>query len=334
MLPFPPKGTIIAPPFPFPPPSCSINRRSKEGKGGGGGGLANHRSCTAPDGSEHAQISSDRGSGRGDQCIYGSSKDTVRWLPSGCLPRQKHSVQFFLFVVRENIKQGCARTCTYHIHSLHSLFGPPCTLCPPGNPQLSCLRATVGVNTPCRIMHGFPPIPPFPPLLAPIEDRRTGGGRGEGGSPVPLRFPPPNRLWGLVCNVQQKQKKYFSHMPTKNQIYRSGRAGKKPTVKKPALTGCPQKQGVCIRVYTRTPKKPNSALRKVAKIKLTNSAQIIAYIPGEGHDLKEHSVVLVRGGRVPDLPGVKYKIIRGILDCQGVKNRKQARSKYGAKKKI
>lgn len=95
---------------------------------------------------------------------------------------------------------------------------------------------------------------------------------------------------------------------------------------------CPQKKGVCFRVYTRTPKKPNSALRKVAKIRLTNSTEIIAYIPGEGHNLQEHSVVLVRGGRVKDLPGVKYKVIRGTLDLQGVMTRKQARSKYGAKK--
>jgi small subunit ribosomal protein S12 len=103
-------------------------------------------------------------------------------------------------------------------------------------------------------------------------------------------------------------------------------------VKKPALMACPQKKGVCFRVYTITPKKPNSALRKVAKIRLTNSTEIIAYIPGEGHNLQEHSVVLVRGGRVKDLPGVKYKVIRGTLDLQGVMTRKQARSKYGAKK--
>lgn len=124
-------------------------------------------------------------------------------------------------------------------------------------------------------------------------------------------------------------------MPTRNQLLRktSSRKKKMYRVKKPALMACPQKKGVCFRVYTRTPKKPNSALRKVAKIRLTNSTEIIAYIPGEGHNLQEHSVVLVRGGRVKDLPGVKYKVIRGTLDLQGVVTRKQARSKYGAKKR-
>ena len=124
-------------------------------------------------------------------------------------------------------------------------------------------------------------------------------------------------------------------MPTLNQLLnkKNGRKKKIFTIKKPALTECPQKKGVCIRVYTRTPKKPNSALRKVAKVRLTNSAEVIAYIPGEGHNLQEHSVVLIRGGRVKDLPGVKYKIIRGILDLQGILNRKQSRSKYGSKKK-
>ena len=123
-------------------------------------------------------------------------------------------------------------------------------------------------------------------------------------------------------------------MPTRNQLLRktSSRKKKMYRVKKPALMACPQKKGVCFRVYTRTPKKPNSALRKVAKIRLTNSTEIIAYIPGEGHNLQEHSVVLVRGGRVKDLPGVKYKVIRGTIDLQGVVTRKQARSKYGAKK--
>jgi small subunit ribosomal protein S12 len=122
-------------------------------------------------------------------------------------------------------------------------------------------------------------------------------------------------------------------MPTRNQLLRKYSCRKKKIYrkKKPALTGCPQKKGVCFRVYTRTPKKPNSALRKVAKIRLSNSSEIIAYIPGEGHNLQEHSVVLIRGGRVKDLPGVKYKSIRGVLDLQGVLHRKQARSKYGAK---
>jgi len=123
-------------------------------------------------------------------------------------------------------------------------------------------------------------------------------------------------------------------MPTKNQLLRKSSCRKKKKLlnKKPALMGSPQKKGVCFRVYTRTPKKPNSALRKVAKIRLTNSAEVIAAIPGEGHNLQEHSVVLIRGGRVKDLPGVKYKIVRGILDLQGVLRRQQARSKYGTKK--
>lgn len=124
-------------------------------------------------------------------------------------------------------------------------------------------------------------------------------------------------------------------MPTINQLLRqkSGRKTKKIILKKPALQKSPQKKGICIRVYTRTPKKPNSALRKVAKVRLTNGAQVIAFIPGEGHNLQEHSVILIRGGRVKDLPGVKYKLIRGKLDLQGVVNRKQSRSKYGSKKK-
>jgi small subunit ribosomal protein S12 len=124
-------------------------------------------------------------------------------------------------------------------------------------------------------------------------------------------------------------------MPTKNQLLRkkSSRKIKNSRKKTPALMEAPQRKGVCFRVYTRTPKKPNSALRKVAKIRLTNSSEIIAYIPGEGHNLQEHSVVLIRGGRVKDLPGVKYKIVRGILDLQGVAKRKQSRSKYGTKKR-
>lgn len=124
-------------------------------------------------------------------------------------------------------------------------------------------------------------------------------------------------------------------MPTKNQLLNKKSARKKKIFrkKKPALMECPQRKGVCFRVYTRTPKKPNSALRKVAKIRLTNSAEIIASIPGEGHNLQEHSVVLIRGGRVKDLPGVKYRVVRGTLDLQGVINRKQSRSKYGTKKR-
>ena len=121
-------------------------------------------------------------------------------------------------------------------------------------------------------------------------------------------------------------------MPTVNQLVRKGRKAPKAKVKTPALRGAPQKRGVCTRVYTTTPKKPNSALRKVAKIRLTNGFEVIGYIPGEGHNLQEHSVVMIRGGRVKDLPGVRYHIIRGVLDTQGVKNRKQRRSKYGAKR--
>jgi small subunit ribosomal protein S12 len=122
-------------------------------------------------------------------------------------------------------------------------------------------------------------------------------------------------------------------MPTINQLVKknSSRCPKLKKTKKPALMHCPQKKGVCIRVYTRTPKKPNSALRKVAKIRLTNSYEIIASIPGEKHNLQEHSIVLVRGGRVKDLPGVKYKVVRGVFDLQGIVSRKQGRSKYGTK---
>jgi len=121
-------------------------------------------------------------------------------------------------------------------------------------------------------------------------------------------------------------------LPTIQQLVRKGRQAKTDKTKTPALKACPQRRGVCTRVYTTTPKKPNSALRKVAKVRLTNQREVISYIPGEGHNLQEHSIVLVRGGRVKDLPGVRYKIIRGSLDTQGVRNRKQARSRYGAKK--
>ena len=121
-------------------------------------------------------------------------------------------------------------------------------------------------------------------------------------------------------------------MPTISQLIRKPRIAPKTRNKVPALQACPQKRRVCTRVYTPTPKKPNSALRKVAKVRLTNGFEVIGYIPGEGHNLQEHSVVMIRGGRVKDLPGVRYKIIRGSLDTQGVRNRKQARSRYGAKK--
>ena len=121
-------------------------------------------------------------------------------------------------------------------------------------------------------------------------------------------------------------------MPTINQLNRKGRKVLKVKSKAPALKSSPQKRGVCIRVYTSTPKKPNSALRKVARVRLTNGMEITSYIPGEGHNLQEHSVVLVRGGRIKDLPGVRYHIIRGTLDSVGVQDRKQSRSKYGTKR--
>jgi small subunit ribosomal protein S12 len=120
-------------------------------------------------------------------------------------------------------------------------------------------------------------------------------------------------------------------VPTINQLIRKGREQQTKKTKTPALKGAPQKRGVCTRVYTTTPKKPNSALRKVARVRLTNSMEVTAYIPGIGHNLQEHSVVLIRGGRVKDLPGVRYKIIRAALDAAGVSNRKQSRSKYGVK---
>ena len=120
-------------------------------------------------------------------------------------------------------------------------------------------------------------------------------------------------------------------MPTINQLVRDGREQIKRKTKAPALTSCPQRRGVCVRVYTTTPKKPNSALRKVARVRLTNGFEVTSYIPGEGHNLQEHSVVLIRGGRVKDLPGVRYHIVRGSLDTTGVEKRKQSRSKYGAK---
>ena len=121
-------------------------------------------------------------------------------------------------------------------------------------------------------------------------------------------------------------------MPTINQLVRKGRKDKVSKSKSPALDECPQRRGVCLQVYTRTPKKPNSALRKVARVRLTNGFEVTSYIPGEGHNLQEHSVVLIRGGRVKDLPGVRYHIIRGTLDAVGVSERRQGRSKYGAKR--
>jgi len=137
-----------------------------------------------------------------------------------------------------------------------------------------------------------------------------------------------NRLSALRIGRQGEE----NSMPTINQLVRKGREPKPDNNKVPAMEQNPQKRGVCTRVYTTTPKKPNSALRKVAKIRLTNQREVIAYIPGEGHNLQEHSVVLIRGGRVRDLPGVRYHVLRGVLDTQGVKDRRQSRSKYGAKR--
>jgi len=144
--------------------------------------------------------------------------------------------------------------------------------------------------------------------------------------------PVPARELKKLCKVYLK---FSEIMVTFNQLLRksTSRSIKRSKKKAPALQKCPQKKGICIRVYTTTPKKPNSALRKVAKIRLTNFTEVIAHIPGERHNLQEHSVVLVRGGRVKDLPGVKYRLVRGILDLQGVLNRKQARSKYGSKRR-
>ena len=121
-------------------------------------------------------------------------------------------------------------------------------------------------------------------------------------------------------------------MPTVNQLVRKGRQAKKCKSKSPALEKCPQKRGVCTRVFTSTPKKPNSAMRKVARIRLTNNIEVTGYIPGIGHNLQEHSIVLIRGGRVKDLPGVRYHVIRGSLDCEGVQDRMRGRSKYGSRK--
>ena len=140
------------------------------------------------------------------------------------------------------------------------------------------------------------------------------------------------RMEGTISGHQSNFVKVKGFMPTINQLVRKGRAPQKAKSKVPAMEQNPQKRGVCTRVYTTTPKKPNSALRKVAKIRLTNGREVISYIPGEGHNLQEHSVVLIRGGRVRDLPGVRYHVLRGVLDTQGVKDRKQSRSKYGAKR--
>ena len=136
----------------------------------------------------------------------------------------------------------------------------------------------------------------------------------------------------IACSQIDDQRQRGLGVPTIQQLIRQGRTVKTTKTKTPALKGSPQRRGVCTRVFTTTPKKPNSALRKVARVRLTSGVEITAYIPGEGHNLQEHSIVLVRGGRVRDLPGVRYKVIRGALDAAGVKNRKQSRSRYGAKR--
>ena len=139
-------------------------------------------------------------------------------------------------------------------------------------------------------------------------------------------------VWRSLSVSPYERKQTVVRVPTIQQLIRAGRSSKSSKTKTPALKGSPQRRGVCTRVFTTTPKKPNSALRKVARVRLTSGMEVTAYIPGEGHNLQEHSIVLVRGGRVRDLPGVRYKIIRGALDASGVKDRKQARSRYGAKR--
>jgi small subunit ribosomal protein S12 len=136
----------------------------------------------------------------------------------------------------------------------------------------------------------------------------------------------------LDIPIPEEERSEDQVMPTINQLVRSARLRARKKIKTPALTGCPQKRGVCVRVYTTTPKKPNSALRKVARVRLTNGIEVTSYIPGVGHNLQEHSVVLIRGGRVKDLPGVRYHIIRGTMDTAGVEDRRRGRSKYGAKR--
>jgi small subunit ribosomal protein S12 len=142
----------------------------------------------------------------------------------------------------------------------------------------------------------------------------------------------PKKISRRAASRSQRRQPRTPFMPTINQLVRHGRQAEVIKSKSPAMQNSPQRRGVCTRVYTTTPKKPNSALRKVAKVRLTNGFEVISYIGGEGHNLQEHSVVLVRGGRVKDLPGVRYHIVRGSLDLQGVKDRKQSRSKYGAKR--
>jgi small subunit ribosomal protein S12 len=132
--------------------------------------------------------------------------------------------------------------------------------------------------------------------------------------------------------LRRQERKETKKVPTINQLVRKGRKKMKARTKSPALNACPQRRGVCVRVYTSTPKKPNSALRKVARVRLTNGIEVTTYIPGVGHNLQEHSIVMIRGGRVKDLPGVRYHVVRGTLDAVGVEGRRQSRSKYGTKR--
>ena len=167
----------------------------------------------------------------------------------------------------------------------------------------------------------------------PLWFRSRSGIAGLRGVPAFATMPRPvGRACGPADRCCVKRDFPGGQLPTVNQLVRKGRALQKGKTKTPALGGAPQKRGVCTRVFTHTPKKPNSALRKVARVRLTNQMEVTTYIPGEGHNLQEHSVVLVRGGRVKDLPGVRYKVVRAALDTAGVPDRKQARSKYGAKK--
>ena len=156
--------------------------------------------------------------------------------------------------------------------------------------------------------------------------------RGPGGPGAPVLLSETHTVRAAQLRQRAQPPVESEEMPTTNQLIRKPRESETVKSKSPALKGSPQKRGVCTKVYTTTPKKPNSALRKVAKVRLTNGFEVISYIGGEGHNLQEHSVVLIRGGRVKDLPGVRYHIVRGSLDTQGVKDRKQSRSKYGAKR--
>ncbi|MDX6288016.1 MAG: small subunit ribosomal protein [Frankiales bacterium] len=169
------------------------------------------------------------------------------------------------------------------------------------------------------------PHPSEFPFGAERGPRATHPTAGVGGPPV-------HETQSNDRHNSQDDSREANRVPTIQQLVRKGREAKTTKTKTPALKGSPQRRGVCTRVYTTTPKKPNSALRKVARVRLTSGIEVTAYIPGVGHNLQEHSIVLVRGGRVKDLPGVRYKIIRGSLDTQGVRGRKQARSRYGAKR--